>query len=109
MEGFADLIVLFGFMITLLVVMAVIVETCWQIIKMVSPWPIPPWMDVTGAILLGIAMAWQYWIDAPSVFISQISQTQYTASALGVILTGIMISRGANVVHEAIEKMKREG
>lgn len=107
MENFAELIGLTGYIIAMLIIMAVIVETCWQIVKMVSPRAIPDWLDVAGAICFGIAMAWQFWVDAPSIFLSQVSGTQYTASALGVVLTGIMISRGANVVHEAVEKMKR--
>ena len=107
MEGLTELIGLTAYIVAMLVVMAVIVETCWQIVKMVSPRPIPDWLDVAGAIILGIALAWQFWVDAPSIFMSEISATQYNASALGVVLTGIMISRGANVVHEAIEKMKR--
>lgn len=94
--------------VAMLIVMAVIVEMCVQIIKMVSPWPLPDYMDVTLSITLGIAVAWQFWVDAPSIFLSQVSGTQYAASALGVILTGIMISRGANVVHEMVEKIQRK-
>ena len=94
--------------VMILIVLAVIVETCYQIVKMVSPWPLPDWADRAGAIFLGIAVAWQFWVDAPSIFMSQVSETQYAASALGVILTGIMISRGANVVHEMVEKIQRK-
>lgn len=94
------------YLIATLVVMAVVVEMCVQIAKLISPWPLADWLDVSLSIALGIAVAWQYWVDAPSIFLSEVSQTQYTASALGVILTGIMISRGANVVHEMIEKMQ---
>ncbi len=108
MEGLVELIGVSVSVVTMLVCMAVIVETCWQIVKLASPWEIPDWLDVVGTIGLGVALAWQFWVDAPSIFLSKISEIHYPASVLGVVLTGIMISRGANVVHEAIKKMGGE-
>ena len=96
MEGITFTVTL----IALLVVLAAIVEASWEVLKLAIPATIPPWADRAAAIIIGVALAWQFQADAPAMIVSQVTEYTYNISWLGIILTGAMISRGANAIHD---------
>lgn len=89
MEGFLQLLV-----------MGVLVEAVWENSKIV--WQDGKFsIDMLGALLLGIIIA-----IATGTDILLIAGLHSTIPILGMVLSGILASRGANVVHDIIEKIR---
>lgn len=82
-----------------LVVMAFLVEATWETLKMT-------WqdgkasIDRIGALFIGLALAFAINVDILSVA-GLDSGLQY----VGTVLTGILISRGSNFMHDLINKL----
>lgn len=85
------------------IVLAVLVEAVWETLK-------PIWqegkfnVDVIGTLVLGVLIALVVRIDIFKVI--DISTSQ---SVVGVILTGILISRGGNFIHDLFNRLEGRG
>lgn len=85
--------------ILLLIVAAFLVEAIWETLKMV-------WqegklsIDRVGALTIGIIVALVTKID---ILIAVGLETSYPI--VGILATGILISRGGNFIHDLVEKL----
>lgn len=86
-----------------LVVVAILVEAIWENIKMI-------WqngklsIDRIGSLIIGILVCLLVNID-----IFNIVQLPVSIPILGCVLTGIIVSRGANFLHDLINKLTNKG
>lgn len=82
-----------------LILLALIIEATWEALKMV-------WEDDTvdidkiGALVFGLATAIVYNVD-----LLVIMDVTTSTNMLGLVFTGILISRGSNFVHDLIKKV----
>lgn len=86
-----------------LITVAVLVEAIWENIKMI-------WqngklsIDRIGSLIIGILVCILVNID-----IFTIVQIPVNIPIIGCILTGIIISRGANFLHDLINRLTKKG
>ena len=86
-----------------LITVAVLVEAIWENIKMI-------WqngklsIDRIGSLAIGILVCILVNID-----IFSIVQIPVNIPIIGCVLTGIIISRGANFLHDLINKLTKKG
>jgi hypothetical protein len=85
----------------ILVVAAMIVESVWETFKMI-------WqegklsIDKIGALILGVLIAIAGSLDLPKLV-----GINLFIPFLGMILTGVLMSRGANFVHDLLGKIQK--
>jgi hypothetical protein len=85
----------------MLVVAALICESVWETIKMT-------WqegklsIDRIGALVVGLAVAIAAGLDLPGLV-----EIPFNVPYLGMVLTGILISRGANFLHDLVIKIQK--
>lgn len=83
------------------IMLAIIVEATWESTKMV--WEDDKLsIDRIGALIFGLAVSLVYRVDL--ILMAGISQQ---STFLGFVLTGIIISRGANYVHDLLGKLNK--
>ena len=86
-----------------LITVAILVEAIWENIKMI-------WqngklsIDRIGSLAIGILVCILVNID-----IFSIVQIPVNIPIIGCVLTGIIISRGANFLHDLINKLTKKG
>lgn len=90
-----------GVSIISLVILSLIVETVWETVKMAVPLKIPDWGDRIGAMCIGLLLAIGTGLD-----IMVILQIPIHIPYLGLILTGLLISRGSNFMHDILAKVE---
>jgi hypothetical protein len=80
-----------------LVFLAFLVETIWEIVKRVIPAKIkiPDWLDVVGSMTVGLLLAFGAKADLVALLGFQLS-----IPYLGIIITGLAMSRGSNFMHD---------
>lgn len=83
-----------------LVVLAILVESVWESLKMV--WEDDKFnIDAIGTLVLGVLIALVVRVD-----IFDVINISATTSIVGVVLTGILISRGGNFVHDLLKRLE---
>lgn len=83
----------------ILLVIALVTEAVWETLKMT--WQNGKFcIDRIGALVVGLIVA-----CATNVDILELVGVPVVVPYIGVILTGILISRGSNFVHDLYEKM----
>ena len=83
-----------------LVVLAILVESVWESLKMV--WEDDKFnIDAIGTLVLGVLIALVARVD-----IFDVINISATTSIVGVVLTGILISRGGNFVHDLLKRLE---
>jgi predicted membrane protein len=96
---------LVGKAILLIVLAAFLCEAVWETLKMIWD-PKYRKADRIGALLLGVAIAMVYGLD---IFIilgfAVIWPWVWLKALFGPVLTGILLSRGANFVHDFLKKL----
>lgn len=84
-----------------LFILALLSEAIWETLKMV-------WqkgrisVDRVGALIIGVMIAF---VTKTDIF--EIVEISCEYSFIGIILTGILISRGANFIHDFIESISK--
>lgn len=82
-----------------LVVVAILVEAIWENLKMIWQEGKFNW-NMVGSLVIGIGLCVLTGVDIfPVVGLS------LTIPYIGSVLTGIIVSRGANFVHDLISKL----
>lgn len=84
--------------LTEILLMAFICEAIWQTLKMTFQKDKYATIDRIGALILGVLLAISCNLDVLSL-LKVNSKIPY----LGVILTGVLISRGSNFIHDFIQ------
>ena len=88
--------------IIILLVTSILVESVWETLKMT--WQNGKFsIDRIGALVVGIVMALITKLD-----ILQVLGINCVIPIVGYILTGVLISRGANFMHDLIRKVDLE-
>jgi hypothetical protein len=83
----------------LVLVIAAMVEAVWETLKMV--WQEGKFsFDKLGALVIGLLVAFGNGID-----VTELMGVQMKLPYLGIVLTGILISRGANWMHDWVGKL----
>lgn len=83
-----------------LVVLAILVESVWESLKMV--WEDDKFnIDAIGTLVLGVLIALVVRVD-----IFDVINISATTSIVRVVLTGILISRGGNFVHDLLKRLE---
>lgn len=83
----------------ILFVVALVTEAVWETLKMT--WQNGKFcIDRIGALVVGLIVAF-----ATNVDILELVGVPVVFPYIGIILTGILISRGSNFVHDLYEKM----
>lgn len=83
------------------IMLVIIVEATWESTKMV--WEDDKLsIDRIGALIFGLAVSLVYRVDL--ILMAGISQQ---STFLGFVLTGIIISRGANYAHDLLGKLNK--
>ena len=88
--------------LVVLVIIALICEAVWETLKMV-------WqegklsIDRIGALVIGLLIAF-----VTSCDIFQLINIPVVIPYVGIVLTGILISRGANFVHDLLSKLQTQ-
>lgn len=91
-----------GQAITLILVAAFLAEAIWETLKMVWQ-PGHLVADRVGALIIGIFIAVMFGLD---LFVLLGFTVQWPALAVvGVILTGILLSRGSNFIHDLFKSI----
>lgn len=85
--------------ITKLIVLALLVESIWQTVKMIVQKGKPN-LNVIGALFVGILMS--VLVQANILDLLEFNQV---IPYVGYVLTGILISRGSNFIHDLIDKI----
>ncbi|MCY6370768.1 hypothetical protein [Clostridium ganghwense] len=80
-----------------LIFLSMICESIWETIKLAVPYKLPKWGDRLGVIALGILLTTASGVDLMSI-IGMPLRTPF----LGLILTGLLISRGSNFMHDIL-------
>ncbi len=78
-------------------VIALLVEAIVEILKSAIPVSLPDWADVLVAIILACYICIYYQLD----FLFTIGVSP-AVTIVGMILTGVLISRGANYLHDKV-------
>ena len=87
--------------ILMLVVAAMIGEAVWETLKMI--WQEGKFsVDKLGALVIGLLITLAGNLDLPALV-----GIPFIVPYLGMILTGILISRGANFVHDLLAKIQK--
>ncbi len=93
-----------------IIVLAIVAESVWETLKLLWDSPV---IDETGklnkkeltnrlgAIVIGLLVAFGANLDILALF-----GINVVIPYLGIVLTGILVSRGANYMHDLISKMK---
>ncbi len=85
----------------LVLLIAAMVEAVWETLKMV--WQEGKFsFDKLGALVIGLLIAFGSGID-----IAELMGIHMKLPYLGIVLTGILISRGANWMHDWIGKVRQ--
>ena len=86
-----------------LIVLALIGEALWETLKMT--WQQGKFsIDRLGALIVGLLLAVGTGLDLFSLV-----QIPLNIPYLGMALTGVLISRGANFVHDLLKKIEPQG
>lgn len=56
--------------------------------------------------LVGLALAFNYNADLIAALLSSLSDSHSAATPAGVAMTGLLLGRGANVVHDLIDRVR---
>lgn len=80
-----------------LVVLAIICESIWETVKMAIPYKLPDWGDRVGVMSIGILLS-----IASGMDLMIIIGIPLKIPALGMIFTGLLISRGSNFMHDIL-------
>lgn len=87
-----------------LIVVAILAEAVWEILKNLIPnmndkvWN---YINLVGSLAIGILIAF---ISDVNIF--ALLNIDLKWPVVGVILTGILISRGSNYIHDLVSKLK---
>lgn len=87
-----------------LVVVAILAEAVWEILKNLIPstsdkvWS---YINLVGSLLVGVLVAF-----VADVNIFALLGIDLKWPVVGVVLTGILISRGSNYIHDLVGKLK---
>lgn len=87
-----------------LIVVAILSEAIWEILKNLIPnmndtvWS---YINLVGSLLVGILIAF-----IADVNIFALLDIDLKWPVVGVVLTGILISRGSNYIHDLVGKLK---
>lgn len=84
-----------------LIILSLIVETVWETIKMAVPFKFPDWGDRIGAMCIGMLLAVGTGLDIMAVL-----QIPVHIAYVGLILTGLLVSRGSNFMHDMFSKIQ---
>ncbi|MCY6957716.1 hypothetical protein [Clostridium brassicae] len=79
------------------IILSMICEATWETIKMAIPFKIEKWVDRVCAMAIGIFLAIASEVD----FLYMVG-IQLSIPYLGMILTGLLISRGSNFMHDIL-------
>lgn len=83
----------------ILLIISLITEAVWETLKMT--WQDGKFsIDRIGALIVGLVVAFTANVD-----ILQLVGINVTIPIMGIVLTGILISRGANFVHDLYNKI----
>lgn len=83
-----------------LVILAILVESVWESLKMV--WEEGKFsVDTIGTLVLGVMVSIVVNIDVFSIVGISTSWSMF-----GVVLTGVLISRGGNFIHDLLSKIE---
>jgi len=86
-----------------LIVLALIGEALWETLKMT--WQQGKFsIDRIGALIVGLLLAIGTGLD-----LFALVQIPLNIPCLGMVLTGVLISRGANFVHDLLKKIEPQG
>jgi len=86
-----------------LVILALIGEAVWETLKMT--WQQGKFsIDRLGALLVGLLIAIGTGLD-----LFALVKVPLSIPYLGLVLTGVLISRGANFVHDLLKKLEPQG
>ncbi|MCY6354932.1 hypothetical protein [Clostridium sp. ZS2-4] len=80
-----------------LMVLAFICESIWETIKMAIPHKLPNWGDRIGVMAIGIVLSIASRMDLMSII-----GIPLNIPGLGMIFTGLLISRGSNFMHDIL-------
>lgn len=80
-----------------LIGLAMICESIWETIKMAIPYKLPDWGDRIGVMAIGILLS-----IASGVDLMNMIGIPLRIPALGMIFTGLLISRGSNFMHDIL-------
>ncbi len=87
-----------------LLVTAILSEGIWEILKKLIPGKVKEslknYINLIGSLAIGILIAF-----ITDVNIFSMLNIDFNWHAVGVILTGILISRGSNYMHDIIKKL----
>lgn len=78
-------------------VLAMVCEAIWETIKMAIPGKIENWLDRICVMIIGIFLALESGID----FLKLVG-ISFKIPYLGAVLTGLLISRGSNFMHDIL-------
>ena len=77
---------------------AILSEAVWDNLKTIYPKEIAPWIDRLAVMALAVFMCAMTGADLLQEFGIHV--------AGGTIMTGILCSRGANILHDLVKKLK---
>lgn len=80
-----------------LVVLAIICESIWETVKMAIPYKLPDWGDRVGVMAIGILLSIASGLDLMIII-----GIPLRIPVLGMIFTGLLISRGSNFMHDIL-------
>jgi hypothetical protein len=83
-----------------LIAVAIVAESIWETIKMIGKDGRFNW-DIIGALLIGLLIALGTGAD-----LFQLMGIPFRVPYIGTILTGLLISRGANFMHDLFKALK---
>lgn len=84
-----------------IIVLSIICESVWQTLKLTWQKDKYLTMDNAGAIIVGLVIAFTTNLDILSI-VGIESEIPY----IGVVLTGILLSRGSNFIHDLLIKIQ---
>lgn len=88
-------------MVTKLVLLSILCESVWQTLKMVWQKDKYVTVDNVGSIIISVIVC-----VATNLDILKLLEIDSSIPYLGVILSGILISRGSNFIHDILNKLK---
>ncbi len=80
-----------------LIGLAMICESIWETIKMAVPYKLPDWGDRIGVMAIGILLSIASGLD-----LMRMIGMPLRVPGLGMIFTGLLISRGSNFMHDIL-------
>ena len=85
-----------------IIILAIICESVWQTLKMVWQRDKYLTLDNLGALVVSLLVAFSTDIDLFKIF-----EIDSKIKFLGIILTGILLSRGSSFIHDLLSKLSR--